>query len=147
MSHVHALPEPAAHTDAVADQAGHAGLEVSAVLPEPTQVTLRLHGEMDLANADLLTAVLASHLERGCHVVGLDLSELGFLDCAGLRAIIDAHNRCLAAHGTLILTGMTAQIARILAITRLDETLLIADGKPDSQPRARRAHLAALPIQ
>jgi anti-anti-sigma factor len=108
---------------------------------------VQLRGEMDLSNADLLTAALSTHLGRGRRFVRLDLSDLQFMDCAGLRAIVEAHNRCLAAHGTLILTGAGSQINRILAITRLNEVLLVADAQLDTPPRARRSHLAAVPPQ
>jgi anti-anti-sigma factor len=105
---------------------------------DASRVALQLAGEMDLANADLLTAVVANQLGNGRRFVRLDLCELRFVDCAGLRAIIDAHNDCLAAHGMLVLTGVPPRIAKLLSITGLDEALLIADTHPRTPATAPR---------
>jgi anti-anti-sigma factor len=99
-------------------------------------------GELDLATADILTGALEHELTVGHRFVRLDLSRLTFTDCAGLRALLAAHNRFLAARGTIVVTGLRRQVIRLLAITHLDEALFVADGvaRPD---RAR--HLGIVP--
>ncbi len=138
-AHAHALPPLRG-----ADLQQAPGLEIVTERSDATRATLRLRGEMDLANADLLTAALADQLSFGHRFVRLDLSELSFLDCAGLRALVQAHNDFLAARGSLILTGIQPLLARLLAITRLDEALLIADGCEPRRP-ARRQQLSSVP--
>lgn len=122
-------------------------LEVRAVLINATQVELRLHGEMDLANADLLPGLVAHHLRCGHRFIRLALGELRFLDCAGLRAIVDAHNQCLTARGSLVLTGVRPQIARMLAITHLDEALAVTGETGTQPPRTHGIHLTGVPTR
>jgi anti-anti-sigma factor len=102
---------------------------------------------MDLSNADLLTAVLDNQVGHGHRFMRLDVSRLSFLDCSGLGRIVHAHNLCLAARGTLVLTGVTPRIARLLAITHLDEALLIADGPLSPPPTRRSRHMDAVAAQ
>ena len=101
--------------------------EVTATVTDATNATVHLRGEMDMATAELVTAVLDSELAAGRRFIRLDLSGLNFLDCAGLRALVCAHNQILAARGTLVLAGAGARIERLLAITHLDEVLLMSD--------------------
>ena len=140
------LPSPAGSIRV--DETG--GLDVTTVALDATRVTLQLQGEMDLSNAELLTAVLGSQLAHGRRFIRLDLSRLGFLDCVGLRAIVEGHNRCLGVRGTLVLTGVTPRTARLLAITHLDEALFVADGPggPHRTNRpSRQRHLTAFAAQ
>lgn len=122
------------------------GLDVTTVAMDATCAALQLQGEMDLFTADLFTAVIASQLSHGRRFIRLDVSRLAFCDCAGLRAIAEAHNDCLGARGTLVLTGVTPAIARLLTITRMDEALLIADGPGDPR-RTRQPTLAVVDAQ
>ncbi|MGI8678181.1 MAG: STAS domain-containing protein [Jatrophihabitans sp.] len=136
-----AAPIPPASEVAVRiDETGE--LQVTTVVVDATRATLQLRGEMDLSNADLLTAVLANQLSFGRHFIRLDVSRLGFLDCAGLRAIVLAHNDCLSARGVLVLAGATRSVTRLLAITHLDEALRV-ENETDRTPQ-RSQRLAAV---
>jgi anti-sigma B factor antagonist len=117
-------------------------LEIVAVRIGTTQSTVQIQGEVDLATAELLATTLDNELGSGHRFVRLDLSRVQFIDCAGLRVLADAHNRFLAARGTLVLTGLSPRLARLLDITHLDQALFVADGP--GQPRRGR-HLTALP--
>lgn len=59
-------------------------IEVTVVRSDATRATVQLQGEMDLANACLLSTVLDSQLARGSRFLRLEVSGLSFLDCAGL---------------------------------------------------------------
>jgi anti-anti-sigma factor len=114
-------------------------LEVVAVHSSTTGSTVQAQGELDLVTAGLLAATLNDELEQGRRYVRLDLSRLDFVDGAGLRTLVRAHNRFLAARGTLVLTGLGPTLTRLLALTHLDGALFVAEG-----PRRAR-HLAAVP--
>lgn len=116
-------------------------LQVTAVQTDSARATVQLHGEVDLANAELVTAVLDNQLALGHRYLRLDLSGVSFLDCTGLSALVHAHNQFLAARGTLVLAGVGARIARILSLTHLDEALFMTDGLDDPRPTRRRSHL------
>jgi anti-anti-sigma factor len=89
-----------------------------------TRALVRAVGEWDLAGADALADVLEAHERAGRRFVRLDLSAVTFLDCACLEVLVTAHARLLASRGTLVLTGVTPRILRLLSLARLDEVLL-----------------------
>jgi anti-sigma B factor antagonist len=129
MSHAAAAPVAVQITITTAPTGA---LQVTTVQTDAERTTLQIQGEIDLANAELLTGVLENQLAVQQRHVRLDMSRLTFLDCTGLRVIVDAHNKFLVAGGKLVLTGIGCRIARLLDITRLDETLFIADDFLDS---------------
>lgn len=102
-------------------------LTVAFLLAEGAHACLRLCGELDVATADDLTALLDQQFDRGRRLIHLDLSGLDFVDGTGLRALVEAHNRCLARGGTLILTHVGPLTARLLELTGLSEALFIGD--------------------
>jgi anti-anti-sigma factor len=97
---------------------------------------------LDSATVGLLAAALEEELRRAHRFVRLDLSRLTFMDGAGLEVLAQAHNQFLAARGTVVLTGLSRQVTRLLAITRLDEALFVADGPLRARPTR---HLSAVP--
>jgi anti-sigma B factor antagonist len=137
MSHQEAAL-PAARTAAVnatGDASPQPTFEVIETAADSTRATIQLLGEMDLATADLLTAALDRQLAAGRRFIRLDVSGLRFMDCAGLHALLSAHNRFLAARGTLVLMGVGTRIARLLSLTHLEGALLVAD--PSSRSARR----------
>jgi anti-sigma B factor antagonist len=105
-------------------------LEVRTVLTEGTRAYLRLCGALDLATADSLLGALNQQFGSGRRNIHLDLSGLRFVDCTGLRALVHAHNECLAHRGTLILDHVGRAAARLLELTGLSEVLFISDEEP-----------------
>ena len=91
---------------------------------DPSRVLVRAVGEWDLANAHLLDQMLAEQQEAGRRYVRLDMSAVSFLDCTCLDVLVTAHRRLLAARGTLVLTGVTPRLMRLLGLARLDRVLL-----------------------
>jgi anti-sigma B factor antagonist len=100
-------------------------LEVTTLWTDASCTTLLLRGELDLNSGELLTAVLSNHFALGNRSVRLDLSRVTFLDCGGLRTLVEGHNRFRAAGGSLVLTGVQPRIARLLHLTHLDEALRV----------------------
>lgn len=68
-------------------------LEASVVVDATAGVRVALHGELDLAAAPALSALLDSPVVAGATSLLLDLSDIHFLDLAGLRVLIAAHER------------------------------------------------------
>lgn len=112
-----------------------AGLTVTVLAATRCRAVLRVDGEIDLATADLITAVAAPQITKERRDLQLNLGGVRFADCAALRAIVSIHNQCLAAGGRLILTELTPPVARLLRVTALDEALHVAgDHRPSSRP-------------
>jgi anti-sigma B factor antagonist len=84
-------------------------------------VCLRLAGEMDVATAGQLTEIVRS-LPADQLRVQLDLSDLDFLDAAGLTALLEARAIVRARDGRLSLRRPSASVLRLLVLTDLAET-------------------------
>jgi stage II sporulation protein AA (anti-sigma F factor antagonist) len=85
---------------------------------------LRLRGELDAANQDLLRCVVRSVLDHHSpRVLVLDLSALGFADCAGLSAVLWTHKHLARQGRELVLAGIQPLVRRLLNVTGLDNVL------------------------
>ena len=74
-------------------------------------------GEIDLASADALEACLRDALNRSSKVV-LDLRQVGFLDCAGLRRMLLLQDAIREAGGDFAVIPGSSQVQRLFLITR-----------------------------
>ena len=71
----------------MSDLHGHPGCEIVAERPFPKVVVLRVTGEVDLwTSVPLMESIIAAHAEHP-ELIAVDLSEVTFLDSAGLRTL------------------------------------------------------------
>ena len=79
-------------------------------------VSLRLTGELDLASATFLDRAVRN-AEADASQVVIDLRDLAFLDCSGMRVILGAAQRArLTGHRLTVIPG-PAQVDRIFTLT------------------------------
>lgn len=82
---------------------------------------VRVSGELDLASAPQLSAVLAEAAAGADLPVLLDLAEVTFIDSSALRALVIA-GRELAAAGRVLQIGPRSEmVTRVLSMTSLDQ--------------------------
>lgn len=88
-----------------------------------------VRGELDLATAPELEAVLMAPLKAGGQVV-LDLRALEFMDSTGVRVIVAAHVAGQESGGalTLVQTDPAGPVGRVLEISGLDGILDFVEG-------------------
>jgi anti-anti-sigma factor len=100
--------------------------------------SFRLHGELDLAAAAELLESLQPLLRRGTEI-RLQLSELGFIDSSGLRALVKTA-AALLPDGKLVLEGPTGPVASLFELVRADllPGFEIVDRGPDRATRNPR---------
>ncbi|WP_409465544.1 STAS domain-containing protein [Amycolatopsis sp. GA6-003] len=79
-------------------------------------IHLALAGDLDAATVHLFEAAVASLAGP----VVVDLSGVAFLSCAGVRALLDAHERI---PGFTVVPGKAHAVRRCLAVTGADEIL------------------------
>jgi anti-sigma B factor antagonist len=97
----------------------------------PDRLILELRGELDMVSSGLLEETLASADLDGSHAVVLDLRGLRFLDSTGLKTIFRVR-KVVCEHGRqFAVTQGSAQVQRLLSLTRLDEHLQTID-TPDA---------------
>lgn len=77
---------------------------------------LIVSGEIDMATAPSIRAMLEPHIEAGGPVT-LDLSNVTFMDSTGIYALIDAA-KSLGERGCLVVHGAHGQVASLLHLTQ-----------------------------
>jgi anti-anti-sigma factor len=82
---------------------------------EPDCLRIRLAGELDLGSIDQLHAELEVGRDRSATMVVVDVSELRFLDLAGMRAVMSVfdHERWHSAS----LVGASGSVRRLIGLT------------------------------
>jgi anti-anti-sigma factor len=87
---------------------------------------MRVAGELDRSNADLLTACI-THAEASPEPeIVVDLSRLTFIDSSGLRILIAAAERSEPASDRLSIVAPTRVVRRILDLTGTEAYLPLA---------------------
>ncbi len=102
------------------------------VVPADGACVVRLAGELDADDAPGVRSLLAEQVLEGSGSLVLDLSELVFVDSAGLAALVAAHKGTRAAGTCLVLAGVSPQVAKVLAISGLDGVLTVAPSVPEA---------------
>lgn len=93
------------------------------IFTDTVRTTVGLHGELDLATAPRLRAVLGRLLRDGHRQVVVDLARLEFLSVAGLNVLVRADREFSEAGARVTLVDLTSTVRRILRITGLDTVL------------------------
>lgn len=88
---------------------------------------MALHGELDLVGAPLLQAEIENPETDSSALVVLDLEDLRFIDSAGLRVILAAHERSQRLGQAFALTRGSQQVQRLLSIAGVNEHLRIVE--------------------
>jgi anti-sigma B factor antagonist len=100
---------------------------------------LKLQGELDLASAPLLEAMVERPEVTGAPNLLLELRELQFIDSTGLRTLFSVYQRASARGQRFAVTDGSPQVQRLLAITRIGEHMKIvaSAGELAAEPDAR----------
>lgn len=79
-------------------------------------------GEWDLAAAGRLARLIETQA-GGANLLRIDLGEVAFLDCACLQVLVDVHNRLDAVGGSLVLSGLSSSVARLIQLAGVSDLL------------------------
>jgi anti-anti-sigma factor len=91
---------------------------------EPRNIAVR--GEVDLATASELEAVVRSALEEAADGVVLDLAQLTFIDSSGLRALVALAKDAESRRKSLALRNLPRHAQRVLELTGLGDWFEVA---------------------
>jgi anti-anti-sigma factor len=91
---------------------------------------LHCAGRVTRANADLLKAEIVRLLEGRLTQIVLDLSQVSFVDSAGVGAIVAGQKRARAVGGAIALCGLDKGVAMALQLLRLDKVFGIYPNPP-----------------
>jgi anti-sigma B factor antagonist len=98
------------------------GLRVESVPDQPDvgAITVRLSGEIDVANATALTDALEAVSEPGRRLV-LDMAGVSFIDSSGINVLLRAVSWSGDRHGGLTIADASVNVRKILEILGLTE--------------------------
>ncbi len=105
----------------------------------PSGSILHVLGEVDLASAPSLRAVLMHLIGRGRSVI-VDCSELQYLDMTGVHVFEDCHERAEQLRQRVVLVASIPSVHRILVIIKLHERMPIADTVGEALAILRQPH-------
>jgi anti-anti-sigma factor len=87
-------------------------------------VTVRIRGEIDASNAAVITRDIRNVVKEEDAPLHLDLTEVTFIDSAGLRMLQQFERACTASATPLRVTiQANSTVAQLLEITALDRVL------------------------
>ncbi len=107
---------------------------LTAGAPRVPRSVVALTGEIDVASAGQVRAVVGAGMGGRGTLVVLDTSAVTFLDCAGLRELLAAQARLVAGGRCMRLRAPSPAVTRLLEWTRT--TTLITEGDPLDLPGA-----------
>ena len=84
-----------------------------------------LKGEIDLHVSPTVTAELNGIIDRKPERLVVDLSEVSYIDSAGLAALIQAMQKVEGYGGKFMLSGLQETVRSIFEISRLDQVFQI----------------------
>jgi anti-sigma B factor antagonist len=86
---------------------------------------LPLKGEIDLHVSPVITASLNAIIEKKPDRLVIDLSDVSYIDSAGLAALIQAMQKVEAYGGKFLLAGLQETVRSIFEISRLDQVFQV----------------------
>ncbi|WP_067126480.1 STAS domain-containing protein [Microtetraspora malaysiensis] len=115
-------------------------LEV-AVEAEGPNAVVRPRGEIDLTTAGILWDTLDRVIQQvAIPKIEIDMGEVSFMDCAGVRTLIPIKQHAREQGGTFVLTHIPPVVERLLSAVGLDHEL-------EPCERAARAPLRSVPTE
>lgn len=100
---------------------------------------LLVEGEVDIATAPRLLAVLNQAVPEALHSLVIDLSRVGFMDSTGLALLINAHRRLTRRRKGFAVVCPAGPLWRVFEITDMVDTLHVC---PDRESATAAAALA-----
>jgi len=100
-------------------------------VPNHTEQILKLVGPLTITTLfDFRDRLRA---QKAAKTVILDLSEVPYIDSAGVGAIVNAHVSCANAGRRLALVGVMDRVQTLLKLTRVDSVLAIFPTLTDAE--------------
>ena len=110
-------------------------------------VVIAVEGQLIAGNRQHLREAVSSEIDRGSRAFVIDFADTGYVDSAGLGALVSLSKKIREASGTLRLTNLNEDLRTLFELTRLDtlfaldepgeETGATADLRPSGGPPRR----------
>lgn len=108
-------------------------LNAKVELVEPKKVVITVSGSMTLGSPlKVLDAQLQNLVSNGVNTIVFDLTDVDFIDSAGLGLLMLAHGLLEKENTMLRLCGAQARVRALLKMTKTDSLLHIDESREDS---------------
>jgi anti-sigma B factor antagonist len=82
-----------------------------------------LNGELDVAVAPQLKAILKETLEQGNKKIVVDMKDVKFIDSSCLGVMVNAHKLAVTLTSSIRFAQLNEQVRKIFELTRTDKHL------------------------
>ena len=93
---------------------------------------LKLAGDLDSFSSNYLKEQLSKLFSGSKFEIVVDLTNVDFVDSAGLGQLVNALKLCIHHHGNLVLVGANSSITDLLRITKLDTVFRIYESAEEA---------------
>ena len=107
-------------------------------------VVISVEGQLVASNRQQLREAVVSEIDRGTRSFVIDFTEAGYVDSAGLGALVSLSKKIREASGSLRLTNLNEDLRTMFELTRLDTLFSLGD---DSTQDGTTADLRPRPTQ
>lgn len=99
-------------------------LSITTTMADDQHVILAVAGEVDVSNAsELRDAVEAACTTHPNAEVEVNIAEVPYIDSTGIGVLVGAAHRASEREGRLVVSQPQSNVARILALLGVDESL------------------------
>ena len=81
---------------------------------------ISVEGRVDSNTSPELEKVLAERMDEGRHNLVLELSGVGYMSSAGLRALVSALRSCKKKGGNVVIATPSERVSEVLSLAGLD---------------------------
>ena len=100
-------------------------IETKALNESQDYVEVRLRGRLDLQSSDVIKTKLHQLVDTPISVTFMNLTEVNFIDSAGLSALVSGLRLARERDKDIILVGLNDQAKMIFKLTMLDRIFAI----------------------
>ena len=90
-------------------------------------VVISVEGQLVAGNRQQLREAVVSEIDRGVRSFVIDFAEAGYVDSAGLGALVSLSKKIREASGSLRLTNLNEDLRTLFELTRLDTLFALDD--------------------
>lgn len=92
-------------------------------------VTVSVEGQLIAGNRQQLRDAVMAAVDAGARRVIIDFADTGYIDSAGLGALVSLSKKVREATGSLRLTNLNEDLRTLFELTRLDTLFAFDDGR------------------
>jgi anti-sigma B factor antagonist len=97
---------------------------------QPPTFLVEVHGDLDKTLVARMRESLFSAAASSPDRIVIDLAQVSFVDAVGLRTLIAARRRCVAAGTTFALRRPSRAVRRLLSVTHLENVFDVEPERP-----------------